>query len=126
MLEDIKKYCDFIKETELRPLYEDDFQFEIIKNRQELENHIYDLDDDEKIRIRNAVENYLRDSESIVFYTSESAGDVYSSLEDFLVYFLNEILYQKLLVKSERQRLSNNFMELEINIKKLLILIWTK
>ena len=126
MLEDIKKYCDFIKETELRPLYEDDFQFEIIKNRQELENHIYDLDDDEKIRIRNAVENYLRDSESIVFYTSESVGDVYSSMEDFLVYLLNEILYQKLLANSERKRLSNYFMELEISIKKMLILIWTK
>lgn len=126
MLEDIKKYCDFIKETELRPLYEDDFQFEIIKNRQELENHIYDLDDDEKIRIRNAVENYLRDSESIVFYTSESAGEVYSSIEDFLVYLLNEILYQKLLANSERKRLSNYFMELEISIKKMLILIWTK
>ena len=68
MLDDIRKYYDLIKETELRPLYEDDFQFEIIKNRQELENHIYDLDDDEKIRIRNAVENYLRDSESIVFW----------------------------------------------------------
>ena len=126
MLDDIRKYYDLIKETELRPLYEDDFQFEIIKNRQELENHIYDLDDDEKIRIRNAVENYLRDSESIVFYTSESAGDVYSSMEDFLVYLLNEILYQKLLANSERKRLSNYFMELEISIKKMLILIWTK
>ncbi|WP_297208401.1 hypothetical protein [uncultured Brachyspira sp.] len=126
MLDDIRKYYDLIKETELRPLYEDDFQFEIIKNRQELENHIYDLDDDEKIRIRNAVENYLRDSESIVFYTSESAGEVYSSIEDFLVYLLNEILYQKLLANSERKRLSNYFMELEISIKKMLILIWTK
>ena len=126
MLDDIRKYYDLIKETELRPLYEDDFQFEIIKNRQELENHIYDLDDDEKIRIRNAVENYLRDSESIVFYTSESAGEVYSSIEDFLVYMLNEILYQKLLANSERKRLSNYFMELEISIKKMLILIWTK
>lgn len=126
MLDDIRKYYDLIKETELRPLYEDDFQFEIIKNRQELENHIYDLDYDEKIRIRNAVENYLRDSESIVFYTSESAGEVYSSIEDFLVYLLNEILYQKLLANSERKRLSNYFMELEISIKKMLILIWTK
>ena len=126
MLDDIRKYYDLIKETGLRPLYEDDFQFEIIKNRQELENHIYDLDDDEKIRIRNAVENYLRDSESIVFYTSESAGEVYSSIEDFLVYLLNEILYQKLLANSERKRLSNYFMELEISIKKMLILIWTK
>ena len=126
MFDDIRKYYDLIKETELRPLYEDDFQFEIIKNRQELENHIYDLDDDEKIRIRNAVENYLRDSESIVFYTSESAGEVYSSIEDFLVYLLNEILYQKLLANSERKRLSNYFMELEISIKKMLILIWTK
>ena len=71
-------------------------------------------------------ENYLRDSESIVFYTSESAGEVYSSIEDFLVYLLNEILYQKLLANSERKRLSNYFMELEISIKKMLILIWTK
>ena len=126
MLEDIKKYYDFIKETELRPLYEDDFQFEVIKNREELEDHIYDLDDDEKIRIRNAVENELRDSKSIIFYTSESAGDVYSSTEDFLVYLLNEILYQKLLANTERKKLSSYFMELEISIKKMLILIWTK
>ena len=115
-----------VKTTELKPLYEDDFQFELIENLEEFERHISDLCEDEKRRVRNAVENDLINSEGIVFYTSESAGDVYSSLEDFLVYFLNEILYQKLLVKSERQRLSNNFMELEISIKKLLILIWTK
>ena len=91
-----------------------------------MEDHIYDLDDDEKIRIRNAVVNELKDNKEIVFYTSESVGEVYSSVEDFLVYLLNEILYQKLLIKSEKKTLSNNFMELEISIKKLLILIWTR
>lgn len=126
ILDEVKKYYDLVKTTELKPLYEDDFQFELIENLEEFERHISDLCEDEKRRVRNAVENDLINSEGIVFYTSESAGDVYSSLEDFLVYFLNEILYQKLLVKSERQRLSNNFMELEISIKKLLILIWTK
>uniref|UniRef100_UPI003F4B9BEE hypothetical protein n=1 Tax=Brachyspira catarrhinii TaxID=2528966 RepID=UPI003F4B9BEE len=126
ILDEVKKYFDMVEYDELRALYEDDFQFEVLKNREELENHIYDLDDDEKERIRNAVSNELRNNNEIVFYTSESAGEVYSSVEDFLVYLLNEILYQKLLIKSERKTLSNNFMELEISIKKLLILIWTR
>lgn len=126
LLDEIKKYYDFIKTTELSTLYKDDFQFELIRNIEELENHICDLDKDEQMRIKNALKNDLENSENIVFYTSESAGDVYSNLEDFLVYFLNEILYQKLLVKSKSGRLSNYFMELEINIKKLLIKIWTK
>ncbi|MEI0558323.1 hypothetical protein [Brachyspira intermedia] len=126
ILDEVKKYFDMVEYDELRALYEDDFQFEVLKNREELENHIYDLDDDEKDRIRNAVSNELRNNNEIVFYTSESAGEVYSSVEDFLVYLLNEILYQKLLIKSERKTLSNNFMELEISIKKLLILIWTR
>ena len=126
ILDEVKKYFDMVEYDELRALYEDDFQFEVLKNREELENHIYDLDDDEKDRIRNTVSNELRNNNEIVFYTSESAGEVYSSVEDFLVYLLNEILYQKLLIKSERKTLSNNFMELEISIKKLLILIWTR
>ncbi|MEI0448288.1 hypothetical protein R4K89_03075 [Brachyspira intermedia] len=126
ILDEVKKYFDMVEYDELRALYEDDFQFEVLKNREELEDHIYDLDDDEKERIRNAVSNELRNNNEIVFYTSESAGEVYSSVEDFLVYLLNEILYQKLLIKSERKTLSNNFMELEISIKKLLILIWTR
>ncbi|AEM20857.1 hypothetical protein Bint_0223 [Brachyspira intermedia PWS/A] len=126
ILDEVKKYFDMVEYAELRALYEDDFQFEVLKNKEELENHIYDLDDDEKERIRNAVSNELRNNNEIVFYTSESAGEVYSSVEDFLVYLLNEILYQKLLIKSERKTLSNNFMELEISIKKLLILIWTR
>ncbi|MEI0702610.1 hypothetical protein [Brachyspira intermedia] len=126
ILDEVKKYFDMVEYDELRALYEDDFQFEVLKNREELENHIYDLDDDEQERIRNAVSNELRNNNEIVFYTSESAGEVYSSVEDFLVYLLNEILYQKLLIKSERKTLSNNFMELEISIKKLLILIWTR
>ena len=126
ILDEVKKYFDMVEYDELRALYEDDFQFEVLKNKEELENHIYDLDDDEKDRIRNAVSNELRNNNEIVFYTSESAGEVYSSVEDFLVYLLNEILYQKLLIKSERKTLSNNFMELEISIKKLLILIWTR
>ena len=126
ILDEVKKYFDMVEYDELKALYEDDFQFEVLKNREELENHIYDLDDDEKDRIRNAVSNELRNNNEIVFYTSESAGEVYSSVEDFLVYLLNEILYQKLLIKSERKTLSNNFMELEISIKKLLILIWTR
>ena len=126
ILDEVKKYFDMVEYDELRALYEDDFQFEVLKNREELENHIYDLDDDEKERIRNAVSNELRNNNEIVFYSSESAGEVYSSVEDFLVYLLNEILYQKLLIKSERKTLSNNFMELEISIKKLLILIWTR
>ena len=126
ILDEVKKYFDMVEYAELRALYEDDFQFEVLKNREELENHIYDLDDDEKDRIRNTVSNELRNNNEIVFYTSESAGEVYSSVEDFLVYLLNEILYQKLLIKSERKTLSNNFMELEISIKKLLILIWTR
>ena len=126
ILDEVKKYFDMVEYAELRALYEDDFQFEVLKNREELENHIYDLDDDEQERIRNAVSNELRNNNEIVFYTSESAGEVYSSVEDFLVYLLNEILYQKLLIKSERKTLSNNFMELEISIKKLLILIWTR
>ncbi|MEI0494458.1 hypothetical protein R4J09_03420 [Brachyspira intermedia] len=126
ILDEVKKYFDMVEYAELRALYEDDFQFEVLKNREELEDHIYDLDDDEKERIRNAVSNELRNNNEIVFYTSESAGEVYSSVEDFLVYLLNEILYQKLLIKSERKTLSNNFMELEISIKKLLILIWTR
>lgn len=126
ILDEVKKYFDMVEYDELRALYEDDFQFEVLKNKEELENHIYDLDNDEKDRIRNAVSNELRNNNEIVFYTSESAGEVYSSVEDFLVYLLNEILYQKLLIKSERKTLSNNFMELEISIKKLLILIWTR
>lgn len=126
ILDEVKKYFDMVEYDELRALYEDDFQFEVLKNREELEDHIYNLDDDEKERIRNAVSNELRNNNEIVFYTSESAGEVYSSVEDFLVYLLNEILYQKLLIKSERKTLSNNFMELEISIKKLLILIWTR
>lgn len=126
ILDEVKKYFDMVEYDELRALYEDDFQFEVLKNREELENHIYDLDNDEKDRIRNAVSNELKNNNEIVFYTSESAGEVYSSVEDFLVYLLNEILYQKLLIKSERKTLSNNFMELEISIKKLLILIWTR
>ncbi|ASJ21282.1 hypothetical protein [Brachyspira hampsonii] len=126
ILDEVKKYFDRVEYSELKALYEDDFQFEVLKNREELENHIYDLDNYEKDRIRNAVSNELKNNNEIVFYTSESAGEVYSSVEDFLVYLLNEILYQKLLVKSERKTLSNNFMELEISIKKLLILIWTR
>ncbi|ACN84089.1 hypothetical protein JQ824_09740 [Brachyspira hyodysenteriae] len=126
ILDEVKKYFNLVEYSELRALYEDDFQFEVLKNEDELENHIYDLDDDEKERIRNAVSNELKNNNEIVFYTSESAGEVYSSVEDFLVYLLNEILYQKLLIKSERKTLSNNFMELEISIKKLLILIWTR
>ena len=126
ILDEVKKYFDLVEYSELRALYEDDFKFEVLKNREELENHIYDLDNYEKERIRNAVSNELRNNNEIVFYTSESAGEVYSSVEDFLVYLLNEILYQKLLIKSERKTLSNNFMELEISIKKLLILIWTR
>ncbi|CRF35075.1 hypothetical protein BRSU_2416 [Brachyspira suanatina] len=126
ILDEVKKYFDLVEYSELRALYEDDFQFEVLKNEKELENHIYDLDNDEKERIRNAVSNELKNNNEIVFYTSESAGEVYSSVEDFLVYLLNEILYQKLLIKSERKTLSNNFMELEISIKKLLILIWTR
>ncbi|EKV57961.1 hypothetical protein A966_02491 [Brachyspira hampsonii 30446] len=126
ILDEVKKYFDMVKYAELKALYEDDFQFEVLKNREELENHIYDLDNYEKDRIRNAVSNELKNNNEIVFYTSESVGEVYSSVEDFLVYLLNEILYQKLLVKSERKTLSNNFMELEISIKKLLILIWTR
>ena len=126
ILDEVKKYFDMVEYSELRALYEDDFQFEVLKNREELENHIYDLDNYEKERIRNAVSNELRNNNEIVFYSSESAGEVYSSVEDFLVYLLNEILYQKLLIKSERKTLSNNFMELEISIKKLLILIWTR
>ena len=126
ILDEVKKYFDMVEYDELRALYEDDFQFEVLKNREELENHIYDLDNDEKEIIRNAVSNELRNNNEIVFYSSESAGEVYSSVEDFLVYLLNEILYQKLLIKSERKTLSNNFMELEISIKKLLILIWTR
>ena len=108
ILDEVKKYFDMVEYDELRALYEDDFQFEVLKNREELES------------------NELRNNNEIVFYTSESAGEVYSSVEDFLVYLLNEILYQKLLIKSERKTLSNNFMELEISIKKLLILIWTR
>ncbi|KLI20586.1 hypothetical protein [Brachyspira hyodysenteriae] len=126
ILDEVKKYFNLVEYSKLRALYEDDFQFEVLKNEDELENHIYDLDDDEKERIRNAVSNELKNNNEIVFYTSESAGEVYSSVEDFLVYLLNEILYQKLLIKSERKTLSNNFMELEISIKKLLILIWTR
>ncbi|MBW5389110.1 hypothetical protein [Brachyspira hampsonii] len=126
ILDEVKKYFDMVKYAELKALYEDDFQFEVLKNREELENHVYDLDNYEKDRIRNAVSNELKNNNEIVFYTSESVGEVYSSVEDFLVYLLNEILYQKLLVKSERKTLSNNFMELEISIKKLLILIWTR
>ena len=126
ILDEVKKYFDMVEYSELRALYEDDFQFEVLKNIEELENHIYDLDNYEKERIRNAVSNELRNNNEIVFYSSESAGEVYSSVEDFLVYLLNEILYQKLLIKSERKTLSNNFMELEISIKKLLILIWTR
>ena len=126
ILDEVKKYFDMVEYSELRALYEDDFKFEVLKNKEELENHIYDLDNDEKDRIRNAVSNELRNNNEIVFYSSESAGEVYSSVEDFLVYLLNEILYQKLLIKSERKTLSNNFMELEISIKKLLILIWTR
>ncbi|MEI0797526.1 hypothetical protein R4Q14_04250 [Brachyspira intermedia] len=126
ILDEVKKYFDMVEYSELRALYEDDFKFEVLKNREELENHIYDLDNYEKERIRNAVSNELRNNNEIVFYSSESAGEVYSSVEDFLVYLLNEILYQKLLIKSERKTLSNNFMELEISIKKLLILIWTR
>ncbi|KLI50804.1 hypothetical protein [Brachyspira hyodysenteriae] len=126
ILDEVKKYFNLVEYSELRALYEDDFQFEVLKNEDELENHIYDLDDDEKERIINAVSNELKNNNEIVFYTSESAGEVYSSVEDFLVYLLNEILYQKLLIKSERKTLSNNFMELEISIKKLLILIWTR
>ncbi|PTY41432.1 hypothetical protein [Brachyspira hampsonii] len=126
ILDEVKKYFDRVEYSELKALYEDDFQFEVLKNREELENHIYDLDNYEKDRIRNAVSNELKNNNEIVFYTSESVGEVYSSVEDFLVYLLNEILYQKLLVKSERKTLSNNFMELEISIKKLLILIWTR
>lgn len=126
ILDEVEKYFNMIKSSELRAMYEDDFQFEVLKNKEELEDHIYDLDDDEKIRIRNAVVNELKDNKEIVFYTSESVGEVYSSVEDFLVYLLNEILYQKLLIKSEKKTLSNNFMELEISIKKLLILIWTR
>ncbi|WP_300368208.1 hypothetical protein [Brachyspira sp.] len=126
ILDEVEKYFNMIKSSELKAMYEDDFQFEILKNKEELEDHIYDLDDNEKIRIRNAVVNELKDNKKIVFYTSESVGEVYSSVEDFLVYLLNEILYQKLLIKSERKTLSDNFMELEISIKKLLILIWTK
>ena len=126
ILDEVKKYFDLVEYSELRALYEDDFKFEVLKNREELENHIYDLDNYEKERIRNAVSNELRNNNEIVFYSSESAGEVYSSVEDFLVYLLNEILYQKLLIKSERKTLSNNFMELEISIKKLLILIWTR
>ena len=121
ILDEVKKYFDMVEYSELRALYEDDFKFEVLKNREELENHIYDLDNYEKERIRNAVSNELRNNNEIVFYSSESAGEVYSSVEDFLVYLLNEILYQKLLIKSERKTLSNNFMELEISIKKLLI-----
>ena len=126
ILDEVKKYFDMVEYSELRALYEDDFKFEVLKNIEELENHIYDLDNYEKERIRNAVSNELRNNNEIVFYSSESAGEVYSSVEDFLVYLLNEILYQKLLIKSERKTLSNNFMELEISIKKLLILIWTR
>ncbi|WP_295158905.1 hypothetical protein [uncultured Brachyspira sp.] len=126
ILDEVKKYFDIIKYTELKSLYEDDFQFEVLKNKEELEEHIYNLNDDEKIKIRNAVENEIRDNKEIVFYTSESLGEVYSNAEDFLVYLLNEILYEKLLAKSEKRTLSNNFMELEISIKKLLILIWTR
>ncbi len=126
ILDEVKKYFDLVEYSELRALYEDDFHFEVLNNKEELENHIYDLDNYEKDRIRNAVSNELKNNNEIVFYTSESAGEVYSSVEDFLVYLLNEILYQKLLIKSERKTLSNNFMELEISIKKLLILIWTR
>ncbi|WP_297299802.1 hypothetical protein [uncultured Brachyspira sp.] len=126
LLDEVKKYYDLIKSTELRALYDDDFQFELIENELDFERHISDLDESEKLKVRNAVENELRESKGIVFYSSESAGDVYSSVEDFLVYLLNEILYQKLLVNTERGKLSSNFMELEISIKKLLILIWTK
>lgn len=126
ILDEISKYYDLIKTTELKPLYEDDFQFELLRNKEEFENHISDLDDDEKKRVRNAVLDELNNSKGVVFYSSESAGDVYSSIEDFLVYLLNEILYQKLLVKSEGKKLSSNFMELEISIKKLLVMIWTK
>lgn len=126
ILDEVKKYFDIIKYTELKSLYEDDFQFEVLKNKEELEEHIYNLNDDEKIKIRNAVENEIRDNKEIVFYTSESLVEVYSNAEDFLVYLLNEILYEKLLAKSEKRTLSNNFMELEISIKKLLILIWTR
>ena len=126
ILDEISKYYDLIKTTELKPLYEDDFQFELLRNKEEFENHISDLDDDEKKRVRNAVLDELNNSKGVVFYSSESAGDVYSSIEDFLVYMLNEILYQKLLVKSEGKKLSSYFMELEISIKKLLVMIWTK
>lgn len=126
ILDEISKYYDLIKTTELKPLYEDDFQFELLRNKEEFENHISDLDDDEKKRVRNAVLDELNNSKGVVFYSSESAGDVYSSIEDFLVYLLNEILYQKLLVKSEGKKLSSYFMELEISIKKLLVMIWTK
>lgn len=126
ILDEVKKYFDIIKYTELKSLYEDDFQFEVLKNKEELEEHIYNFNDDEKIKIRNAVENEIRDNKEIVFYTSESLVEVYSNAEDFLVYLLNEILYEKLLAKSEKRTLSNNFMELEISIKKLLILIWTR
>lgn len=126
ILDEISKYYDLIKTTELKPLYEDDFQFELLRNKEEFENHISDLDDDEKKRVRNAVADEINNSKGVVFYSSESAGDVYSSIEDFLVYLLNEILYQKLLVKSEGKKLSSNFMELEISIKKLLVMIWTK
>ncbi|WP_157154219.1 hypothetical protein [Brachyspira murdochii] len=125
ILDEIRKYYDLVKTTELKPLYEDDFQFELLRNREELENHISDLDNDEKRSVRNAVADELNNSKGIVFYSSESAGDVYSSIEDFLVYLLNEILYQKLLVKSEGKKLSSYFMELEISIKKLLVMIWT-
>lgn len=126
ILDEISKYYDLIKTTELKTLYEDDFQFELLRNKEEFENHISDLDDDEKKRVRNAVLDELNNSKGVVFYSSESAGDVYSSIEDFLVYMLNEILYQKLLVKSEGKKLSSYFMELEISIKKLLVMIWTK
>ncbi|WP_295160029.1 hypothetical protein [uncultured Brachyspira sp.] len=126
ILDEVKKYFDIVKSSELKSLYEDDFQFEVIKNTEELEEHICVLYEDEKEKIRNAVANEINENKEIVFYTSESAGDVYSSVEDFLVYLLNEVLYQKLLVRSERKTLSNYFMELEISIKKLLILIWTK
>ncbi|WP_020004097.1 hypothetical protein [Brachyspira innocens] len=48
ILDEISKYYDLIKTTELKPLYEDDFQFELLRNKEEFENHISDLDDDEK------------------------------------------------------------------------------
>ena len=66
ILDEVKKYFDMVEYDELRALYEDDFQFEVLKNREELEDHIYDLDDDEKERIRNAVSNELRNNNEIV------------------------------------------------------------